>query len=67
MRYDEPEENEWIRPMRTGWRHACCDCGSVHDVDFKVVKAGRGNRVHVRFRANRRATVAMRRHMTKEA
>jgi len=65
MRYDEPEENEWIWPKRIGWRHACCKCGAVHDVDFRLVRVGRGRRIHIRFRTNRRATATMRRHMQK--
>jgi hypothetical protein len=57
MRYDRPEANEWIQPVREGYRAACCDCGLVHEVDFRVVKG----RAQFRVRRNNRATAAMRR------
>lgn len=30
--------SDWIKPKMKGYRMACCDCGLVHDLDFKVVK-----------------------------
>jgi len=36
--YHSPEEDEWINPKMTGYRMKCCDCGLVHEIDFKVVK-----------------------------
>jgi hypothetical protein len=38
------EENGWSRwvpPMMKGYRMACCDCGLVHDMEFRVVKVSK--------------------------
>lgn len=37
----------WIRPVRKGYRIACCDCGLCHSIEFRI-KSGR-----VQFRARR--------------
>lgn len=29
MKYEEPKEGEWIRPIKRGYKMACCDCGLV--------------------------------------
>jgi hypothetical protein len=57
MKYKIAKDNEWIEPIRKGYRVACCSCGLVHDIDFRVV-----NR-HIQFRArrNHRATAQKRR------
>lgn len=54
------KDGEWVQPVRRGYKLACCDCGLVHRVDFRI-QAGR-----VQFRAFRapRSTGAMRRAMT---
>ena len=31
--------SDWEFPEMNGYRLGCCDCGLVHDVDFKVVQA----------------------------
>lgn len=54
---------QWIRPVRKGYKMACCDCGLVHDLDFRIRKEWRGNVVEFRARRNTRSTAAMRRHM----
>jgi len=59
--YDEPEANEWVQPIRTGYRMACCDCGLVHEMDFRVA----GRKVQFRVRRNERSTAAMRRERRK--
>lgn len=48
---------EWVQPIPEGYKMACCDCGLVHNLDFRVFE---GN---VQFRASRnaRATAAKRR------
>ena len=33
-----PEENEWVKPIMKGYQMECCDCGLVHEIDFKVIK-----------------------------
>lgn len=53
------QDREWIQPIRRGYVCACCDCGLVHRMDFRIV-AGR-----VQFRAYRvpRLTAARRRRI----
>lgn len=72
--YDRPKMGndgwtDWIQPAATGYRLACCDCGLVHVLDFRVLKntARRGRRLVVQFRASRheRATAASRREAAK--
>jgi len=67
----------WIQPVMQGYRLACCDCGLVHTMEFRVLKIAKENGVEVvtdelppdeyqvEFRASRnnRSTVQMRRHM----
>lgn len=56
-KYYEPQAGEWVSPRRTGYRLACCDCGLVHRMDFRV-KDGK-----IQFRAfhAKRSTAAIRR------
>gem|GEM_PF-1693013 len=54
--YDKPKANEWVQPVRRGYKLACCDCGLVHDMDFRVAKG----RVQFRVRRNNRATAGIR-------
>ena len=47
-----------MRPTKRAFREQCCDCGLVHDIDYRVVDG------HVEFKirkVNRRATAAVRR------
>lgn len=55
--YPSVSSNEWVQPVRNGYRMACCDCGLVHDVDFRV----KNGRVQLRARRNNRSTAAIRR------
>ena len=34
--YNVPK-NEWQMPIEKGYKMACCDCGLVHSIDFKVI------------------------------
>lgn len=63
VRYHEPKGGEWIRPIRRGYRLACCTCGLVHLMDHRLVKRGRGHLIEMRFYLDRRSTAAIRRHM----
>lgn len=62
MRYEEPKEGEWVQPIRQGYKLRCCDCGLVHNVDFRIVG---GKRKYIQFRVfrNERSTGQVRRHM----
>ena len=57
--YEKPEKDEWVQPIRKNYKMACCDCGLVHEMDFRVV----AGRVQFRVRRNNRSTAMMRRHM----
>ncbi len=63
MKYTKPKVDEWIQPAPKGYRMACCDCGLVHSLDFRVIKYAGGKRTKVQFRArrNNRSTAMMRR------
>lgn len=52
MRYKNVQENEWVKPVMKNYLMKCCDCGLVHELDFKVIKHARGHKVL--FRARRR-------------
>ena len=58
-RYEEPEEGEWVQPVEEGYKMACCDCGKVHRVDFRVVDG----RAQFRVFDAPRSTGQTRRHM----
>lgn len=56
-RYDQPEAGEWVQPVAKGYKLACCDCGLVHKLDFRVSK----RRVQFRAYRDNRATAMVRR------
>jgi len=56
--YYKPKAGEWQQPIRKGYRMACCDCGLVHTMNFRV-RNGRAQ--FAVFRDNRK-TAAMRRN-----
>jgi len=35
-KYPQQYEGEWVAPVRRGFKLACCDCGLVHVMDFRV-------------------------------
>lgn len=49
--------SEWIRPLE-GYKLACCDCGLVHDVEFRLAD---DNTLNFRMKRNNRSTAAIRR------
>lgn len=51
----------WVYPEMDGYRLTCCDCGLVHDMQFRVTDDY--DRVEFRARRNNRATAQVRRHM----
>lgn len=53
---------DWIQPRMRSYRMSCCDCGLVHELQFRVVACGRGHKVIFRARRHERATAAVRRH-----
>lgn len=55
--YYRVKSNEWILPVRRGYKMACCDCCLVHRLDFRVVKG----RAQFRARRDNRCTAQLRR------
>lgn len=55
--YDQPEAGEWVQPITEGYKLACCDCGLVHKLDFRVHK----RRIQFRAYRDNRATAMIRR------
>lgn len=68
--------SDWQAPVQ-GYRLACCDCGLSHNVEFKILKAGKTNskgfwgaeelpwgeyRILMRAKRNNRSTGQLRRH-----
>ena len=55
------KNGEWIQPVRRGYKMECCDCGLIHQFDFRVVKLYRNRKAaaiqssayKVQFRAYR--------------
>jgi hypothetical protein len=56
-RYRQQFEGEWVQPRRRGWRMACCDCGLVHRVNFRL----RAGKIQLQAYRDNRATAARRR------
>ena len=59
-KFAQPKAGEWIQPVRRGYKMACCDCGLVHTMDFRVHKG----RAQLRAWRNERSTAMMRRWKT---
>jgi hypothetical protein len=36
-KYLPVEPGEWVAPKRRGYRMACCDCGLIHRINFRIV------------------------------
>ncbi|HET7321161.1 MAG TPA: hypothetical protein VFI96_01620 [Longimicrobiaceae bacterium] len=63
---------EWVYPIMHGYKMACCDCGLVHNMNFRVVRGSDGEvlddeeyRVEFQVSRNARSTGQLRRHMGK--
>ena len=56
-KYDVAQPDEWFFVPRKGFRHGCCSCGLIHDVEFKIVN----NKIYTRWKTHERATAASRR------
>lgn len=67
-RFYQVKDGEWVTPTR---RHkmACCDCGLVHDMTFRIVRIEKLNgrrydKLAIQFKAarNERSTAGRRRN-----
>lgn len=57
MKYPKPQANEWVQPVKRNYKLACCDCGLVHEMDFRIYRG----RVQFRARRANASTALMRR------
>jgi hypothetical protein len=55
--YQKVKAGEWVQPLHSGYKMACCDCGLVHLLEFRVRKG----RVQLRGWRLNRSTAMMRR------
>jgi hypothetical protein len=53
---EEDGWTRWVQPVPEGYRMSCCDCGLVHEMDFRIYEG----RPQFRARRHKRATAAMR-------
>lgn len=47
---------DWAQPVIKGYRMSCCDCGLVHEMEFRLWE----DRIQFRAKRHNRATAAMR-------
>ena len=55
--YPAVAPNGWVQPVKRNYGMACCDCGLVHRLDFRV----KDGRAQFRARRDNRATAQLRR------
>lgn len=65
--YEKPQPladgwTDWIQPVRRGYKMCCCDCGLVHNMDFRIHKG----RAQFRVSRNNRSTAMVRRWKSKD-
>lgn len=61
MKYAPVSAGEWVQPKRRGYKMACCDCGLVHVLNFRLMKWGRGTKIQFQAFRNERSTALVRR------
>jgi hypothetical protein len=49
--------SDWQSPIHKGYKLSCCDCGLVHDFEFRI----RGKWIEFRCRRNNLSTAGVRR------
>ena len=63
MTFTRVRDGEWVQPLRRGYRLACCDCGLVHTLNFRIHE----KRIQFQVFRNARATGQVRRYMSMSA
>lgn len=58
MKYTQAKDGDWIQPIRRGYKMACCDCGLVHVLNFRI----RNGKIQFQPRRDNRATAQRRRN-----
>ncbi len=66
QKYYEPKTGEWVQPVRKGYRLACCYCGLVHAMNFRLRSTTRGKFIQFQVFGHNRATAAIRAAMSKK-
>lgn len=56
------KDREWFTPTQRNHKMACCDCGLVHTMDFRVNRKGK---VELRASRDEKLTVSRRRSIDK--
>lgn len=62
IEYPKLEDGDELRPQHRGFRLACCDCGLVHRINFRV----KDGQVHLKLWREKRATAGVRRGMRRK-
>ena len=79
VKYRTTSDGEIVVPVMDGYKMACCDCGLVHNIDFKIMEEKvladgsvelrptkkKGLAVAYRPERNVRSTAQLRRHRHK--
>ena len=60
-----PKRKGWVTPVMQDYKLACCDCGLVHKVTFRVVQIGTEEVLQFKTARDNRSTAALRREMRK--
>jgi hypothetical protein len=68
VKFQEPKAKEsgwttWQCPVMRGYKLACCDCGLVHGMDFRigrVVKRYKDGRIKIEFLSKKKYRVEFR-------
>jgi hypothetical protein len=58
--YPTLKAGEWVQPVRRGYGLACCDCGLIHKMNFRIVTTKRGRFIQFQAFRDNRATAAHR-------
>lgn len=61
-KYKTVKEGEWVQPIMNGYRLSCCDCGLVHEINFRIIE--KGKKIQLQAYRNQRSTSALRRNRT---
>lgn len=55
MKYKQVHENEWQQPVPKNYLMKCCDCGLVHEMDFRIAYGNKKKDNRVQLRARRKS------------
>lgn len=63
-RYETLRDGKWVNTPARRYRIGCCDCGLVHDVEFRMVVTADGQfQLQRRLRRNKRQSAIARRQL----